>query len=271
MNPFKIISPTAATVPILVSVPHCGIDFPEDIRDEYDQALIQSPDDTDWYVDRLYDFVPSLGITMITAAYSRWVIDLNRDPDSKPLYNDGRIITELCPATTFLGEPLYKDKRREVSKEEVDRRFQLYYEPYHRKIKELLSELKARFGTVLLWDCHSIRQIVPTIQNDKFTDLILGDADERSASAALIEIALKGLSCTHYKLNHNTPFKGGTITRTFGQPAQNQHALQLEMTKVNYMDDTETKYDPARAGKMRALLSFTFQSLIKELTKSHNQ
>ena len=113
-EPFKIYSPTGPAVPILVSVPHCGVAFPDDIRSQYKASLIDAPDDTDWFVDRLYDFAPSMGMTMITATYSRWVIDLNRDPDSKPLYSDGRIITALCPSTTFLGEPLYIDNLLEA-------------------------------------------------------------------------------------------------------------------------------------------------------------
>jgi N-formylglutamate deformylase len=84
-----------------VSIPHCGTLFPKEIINDFDPALIKAPDDTDWFVDRLYDFAPSLGITMITAVFSRWVIDLNRHPDSKPLYNDGRIITELCHYTAI--------------------------------------------------------------------------------------------------------------------------------------------------------------------------
>src|SRR3954471_19733902 len=110
MVPYNIIPNTAAQVPILISVPHCGVEFPNDIEHDYNQTLIQSPDDTDWFVDRLYDFAPAMGITMITATYSRWVIDLNRDLESKPLYNDGRIITGLCPVTNFLGESLYTDQ-----------------------------------------------------------------------------------------------------------------------------------------------------------------
>ena len=124
MQPYKIIAPTSKQVPILVSVPHCGTFFPEEIRQEYKAELIHTPDDTDWFVDQLYDFAPSMGMTMITAVNNRWVIDLNRDQDSKPLYSDGRIITALCPTTTFLGEPLYKDERAEVKKEEVNRRLQ---------------------------------------------------------------------------------------------------------------------------------------------------
>lgn len=267
MSPFRVQQPTCSPVPILVSVPHCGVQFPEEIKTGFDTELMQSPDDTDWFVDQLYDFAPAMGMSMISAVYSRWVIDLNRDPDSKPLYTDGRIITALCPTTTFFGDPLYKDKRANVAEDDVQRRLTHYYYPYHQKIQELLTDIKNRFGKVLLWDCHSIRQVVPTIQKDKFPDLILGSADEKSASSDLIKSALKDLSSSSYGVCHNHPFKGGTITRTFGKPAENQHALQLEMCKVHYMDDTETKYEKARADKMRALLQRTLENLAEQLIR----
>lgn len=255
-------------VPLLVSVPHCGVAFPREIADDFDAALIQAPDDTDWFVDRLYDFAPAMGISMISAVYSRWVIDLNRDPERKPLYSDGRIITALCPTTTFLGEPLYRDHRTHVNEADVEARLQHYYWPYHRQLKSMLVELTTRFGKVLLWDCHSIRQVVPTIQKDKFPDLILGNADEKSASAELIQRALNNLGSETYELRHNHPFKGGYITRTYGQPASGWNALQLEMTKINYMDDSQRKYDKGRAGRMRELLKKTLGGLAEGLMKN---
>ena len=114
MDTYHVVHPSAPRVPILLSVPHCGTAFPDEIKDEYNAQLIAAPDDTDWYVDKLYSFAPSLGITMISAALSRWVIDLNRHPESKPLYNDGRIITGLCPVTNFLYHTLYRDNRLQV-------------------------------------------------------------------------------------------------------------------------------------------------------------
>ena len=130
MNPYKISSPKGTKVPILLSVPHCGIAFPDEIRKDFDPELSSKPDDTDWFVDTLYDFASSMGISMISAVYSRWVIDLNRDPESKPLYTDGRIITALCPTTDFFGKPIYIDQRKEVKQTEVDRRLTAYYYPY---------------------------------------------------------------------------------------------------------------------------------------------
>lgn len=267
MLPYKIQLPTADAIPIVISVPHCGTAFPDEIKNDFDQKLIAAPDDTDWFVDQLYDFAPSMGMTMISATYSRWVIDLNRDPQSKPLYSDGRIITGLCPTTNFLGQPLYNDKRTEVAKEEVERRLNAYYWPYHQQVENLLAELKLKFGKVLLWDCHSIRQIVPTIQAEKFPDLILGSADKTSAAPHLIDMALRCLGSDDYTLSHNSPFKGGYITRSFGKPSNAQHALQLEMCKVHYMDDTELNYDQSRATKMRGVLQKVFTQLADQLKK----
>lgn len=262
MEPFKLRFPTGNSVPILLSVPHCGTLFPDELKEAYDRTLSSQPDDTDWFVDKLYDFAPAMGITMISAVYSRWVIDLNRDPESKPLYSDGRIITGLCPTTDFFGHPIYEDQRNEVVQTEVARRLEKYYKPYHKKIEVLLADLKQQFGKVLLWDCHSIRHLVPTIQKNKFPDLTLGDVDGTSASPGLIEVALKGLEHSGFEVTHNYPFKGGYITRSFGKAAENQHALQLEMSKLKYMNDDELLYNDERADKMRSVLKGTFEQLI---------
>jgi N-formylglutamate deformylase len=267
MQPFKIIQPSTEPVPIIVSIPHCGTLFPEAFRSSFKSDLINAPEDTDWFVDKLYDFVPGMGIAMISAVYSRWIIDLNRDPSSKPLYTDGRIITGLCPTTTFTGEKLYVDERETVSDDDVSLRLEKYFNPYHDALEGLLSQARKKFGKVLLWDCHSILQEVPSIHPKKFPDLILGDNDGFAAGSFLTEIASKALiSGGAYSFENNFLFKGGYITRHYGNPEKHQHALQLEMTKVNYMDDSQTKYDATRAGKMRDQLRRTFEKLITVLS-----
>ncbi len=262
---FRVTPASGIEVPILLSVPHSGIAFPESLRGEFVDSLAAAPDDTDWYVDQLYDFAPEMGIAMISARISRWVIDLNRNPDEKPLYHDGRLITGLCPTTTFVGEPLYRDKRKQVSSKEVQQRLATYFKPYHDQVQLLLDGLLSRHGRVLLWDCHSIRQVVPSIQKEPFPDLILGTADGTSASPGLIEATLGVLDHSRYETRHNYPFKGGYITRHFGRPDIQQHALQLEMTKVNYMDASELSYNKARADEMRTLLKSVFEKLIDTL------
>jgi N-formylglutamate amidohydrolase len=263
--PYKIINSKGKKVPILLSVPHVGMDFPASVKDHFKAALIKNPDDTDFFVEKLYDFAPEMGITMIHATYSRWLIDLNRSPENKALYSDGRIITNLTPTTNFLGEAIYKNADYEPDSAEVEKRKELYFYPYYQKITSLLADLKSEFGQVLLWDAHSIRRSVPSIQKAPFPDLILGNNDEQSAAKALIEISLNGLKESGFEVTHNQPFKGGNITRHFGKPATNIHALQLEMTKDLYMDDTELEYHPQRAAKIRKMLQAIFEKLIIEL------
>lgn len=262
---FRLTAPTAPPVPILLSIPHCGTEFPEELKRHFKPELMKAPDDTDWFVQKLYDFAPAMGISVIYAHYSRWVIDLNRAPDDKPLYNDGRLITGLCPATTFKGELLYNDNRKTVEPAEVKRRLDAYYQPYHEQLRKKLFELKQRFGKVLLWECHSIRQHVETIHKGTIPDLVLGDADGTTASKEIINATEGILSRGKYKFSHNHPFKGGHITRHFGKPGEGTHALQLEMTKVNYMDDSETQFDETRARNMQTLLRKVFTKLIQHL------
>ena len=266
-QPYYLIEPTVSKVPIILSSPHSGIEFPDELKPYFRPELMAQPDDTDWFVHELYNFVPSLGITLIHAKYSRWVIDLNRTPESVPLYNDGRIITELVPKTDFRGNELYIDRKFISDDAEIARRKEIYYKPYYQKIEKLLAERVAEFGQVLLWDAHSIRRFVPTIQTAPFPDLILGDNDEKSANKELIEVALNGLKRGKYGVNHNSPFKGGNITRHFGKPANNVHALQLEMAKTNYMDDDELTFNEKRANEVRNVLRPTFEKIIMKLSR----
>lgn len=259
MKPYQILQSTGKTLPIVISIPHCGTNFPAEIKENYVENKVQDIDDTDWFLQDLYNFAPAMGITIIHANYSRWVIDLNRDPQSAPLYNDGRIITGLTTTTDFLGNPIYKPGK-EPNQDEVQRRLDVYYWPYYQQLQDLLDQRKKEFGKVILWDAHSIRRMVPTIRKEPFPEMILGDNDEKSADKKLIDATLNTLS-KGYQVNHNDPFKGGHITRYFGNPANHIHALQLERNKNLYMDDSERNFDINRANKMRELLKENFQRL----------
>lgn len=261
MELFDIIRPEADEVPVLIGFPHSGSHIPEELVSNYRQEAIDFIDDTDWFLPRLYEFAPSLGITQIRANYSRWVIDLNRDPKSIPLYNDGRLITGLCTSTNFLGAPIYKDDK-EPDADEVNRRLDKYFWPYYRAIQSTLDGFIQKFGYCILYDSHSIRSVVPSIQKERFPDMILGTASGKSASDAIIQKALTALRNGPYEVTYNYPFKGGHITRYFGRPEQGQHALQLERCKDLYMSNNEMDLDQSKADKMTATLKNLFESLI---------
>ncbi len=260
MDPFEVIHPNKNTLPILISIPHCGTLIPDNLKEDYNPGLIQFIDDTDWHVDRLYSFATELGITIIKSVFSRWVIDLNRSTNDQPLYNDGRIITGLVPTTNFKGEALYK--ATVPDKKEIENRILNYHKPYHDALSDILNAMQQKSDHVLLWEAHSIRQSVPTIFKGVLPDLNLGDNNGNSADKSLIQCVDHHFRSTDYSYHHNHPFKGGFITRNFGNPTNGIHALQLEMTKINYMNDGETIYDEVRAKTMQNVLKTTFSLLI---------
>lgn len=253
MELYRIHRPTTKRIPLIINSPHSGIAFPDELKDHYLPQHIERPDDADWHMPQLYNFANEIGATVMEANLCRWVIDLNRDPESAPLYNDGRLITGLCSTTTFEGDPIYKEGK-EPNKEEIDRRLKEYYWPYYQKLQELLDEIKEEFGHVLLYDLHSIRRKVNAISKEDFPDIVLGTADETSAHQDLIDIAVKNFEASPYTMTHNHPFKGGHITRYFGKPDKNQHALQVERSKDIYMNDNETEFSEERSEKLRAVL-----------------
>lgn len=264
--PYHIIEPTNPVVPFILSIPHCGVEFPSEIKHDYKEGLRKQPDDTDWFLQILYDFASEFGITIVHAKYSRWVIDLNRDPESAPLYNDGRLITGLTTSTDFLGNSIYREDSLIPDQKEVERRLETYYWPYYRQLEKLLEERKEQFGKSILWDAHSIRRVVKSIQKDPFPDMILGTNEGRSANQDIIDSGLKALRQGPFQVNYNDPFKGGHITRYFGKPENHVHALQLEMNKVLYMDDSELKYHPGRSERVIDILKNTFSDLIKTVS-----
>ncbi len=174
------------------------------------------------------------------------------------------MITDVVTVTDFNGNKIYKDAYV-PREEEIARRVELYHKPYHEKLAELLNETKNEFGKALLFDAHSIRKSVPGIQTEDFPELILGDNDARSASPELIKTTIDSLQNKGYEVSHNYPFKGGYITRSFGKPEENIHALQLEMCKTNYMDATETLYDEANAERIQVVLKETLLKHIETM------
>ncbi|MBK25676.1 MAG: N-formylglutamate deformylase [Halobacteriovorax sp.] len=249
--------------PILISVPHSGIRFPEEVRQYYKEHVLKHPEDTDWFIGELYDFAAELDIEIYEAPYSRYVIDLNRDPKSASLYKDGRSETSLVPRTNFLGDSIL---RNEIPDSEIERRLSEYYWPYYKAVEEKLSLRAQKFGRALLFDAHSIKRSVPTIRKEKFPDMILGSADQTSAKKETIDLALSSLRKSSFQVNHNDPFKGGHITRYFGGLNDKIEALQLEMSQDLYMDEETTTYLKEKAEKVRAVLIELFKSLKQELS-----
>jgi N-formylglutamate deformylase len=225
----------AGSVPLIMSIPHVGEAIPEAIRARMTAAghVIA---DTDWYLDRLYDFADALGISVIQATQSRYVIDLNRAPDGVPLY-PGASNTELVPLTSFANEPLYRTGSA-PDEAEVALRRETFWLPYHDRLAQELAAMTARFGVAVLFDCHSIRSQVPRFFEGRLPDFNLGTAAGESCDPVLrVRLTAALAADTRYTLAVDGRFKGGYITRRYGRPAAAVHAFQLELSLVTYMDE----------------------------------
>jgi N-formylglutamate deformylase len=249
------------TTPLLISFPHVGTVIPEALARRLTPAALALPD-TDWHVDRLYDFAPSLGAGTLVALQSRYVVDLNRDPAGDPLY-PGAENSELVPLTTFAREPIYRAGEAPDA-DEVAERLAHSFAPYHRALAEELEHLKQRFGFAVLWDAHSIASRVPRFFDGRLPDLNLGSARGKSAAPDLVRRVLTVLEAAHpFSAVLDGRFTGGHITRHYGRPAQNIHALQLEMAEIAYMDESPPyAYDPALAAPLKRVLEQVIRAIL---------
>ncbi len=237
---------------LLVSIPHSGTFVPPEIAVRMTGGARTLPD-TDWHVDRLYDFLGDMGASVLIATHSRYVVDLNRPADDSPLY-PGQTETGVCPVETFRGEPIWRPQQAPTL-DEVPERIRRYWQPYHDRLRTELDRLRALHGSVVLWDAHSIRSRVPRLFAGDLPVLNIGTNDGRSCdadlAARLLAYAVGIPKCTAVL---NGRFKGGYITRAYGNPASGINAVQLEFAQRSYMDEKSCEYLPDRARQIRASL-----------------
>ena len=251
MAPFKF---RGGRTPLLVSMPHTGTYLPEPLTRRMTPVALSLPD-TDWHLERLYDFLDELGASVLVATHSRYVVDLNRPPDNANLY-PGQDTTPLVPIDTFHRQPLYR-RGEEPTASEIAERVDTYWKPYHAKLAEELGRLRERYGYALLWDAHSIFSVVPRFFPGTLAELNLGTADGRSCASGTGEALMNKVA--GYSAVLNGRFKGGYITRTYGDPANAVHAVQLELSEATYMEESppfrfnEALADPLRP-QLRALI-----------------
>lgn len=260
MNDFNL---HRGNAPLLASLPHDGTAIPEAIASRMTPVAHRVPD-TDWHVGLLYDFAKELGASLIAPRWSRYVVDLNRPPDGHALY-PGWSETALVPVNTFAGEPLYLAGEMPDAKE-ITARVEQYWRPYHAALRDELERLRAQHGRAVLWDGHSIRSRVPVFFDGRLPDFNLGTANGASCSPALqarltdtLREHADGGDSSAYTHVVNGRFKGGYITRHYGQPDQGIDAVQLELAQCAYMDENSFAYQPDRTAGV--------QYVIRELLK----
>lgn len=248
--------------PLLVSMPHSGLNLTAEVQAGLTDQAKKLPD-TDWFIPELYEFLASLGVGFIKANYSRYVIDLNRPYDDKPLY--ATKTTGLFPDILFEESPVFVDgeapshEHKAFCKEHI-------WKPYHSTIEQELARLKAKFGYAILFDAHSIAAEVPMLFEGTLPDFNWGTNEGKACHEALANVVTQIVRPSYTQVL-NGRFKGGYITRHFGQPSDGIHAIQLELSQATYLNDELAKQSEYQLdGKKQPLITQQLKDVIEALT-----
>jgi N-formylglutamate deformylase len=236
--------------PLLLSIPHSGTYVPPAVATQLTPEARALPD-TDFHLDELYRFALNLGASFIMATHSRYVIDVNRPPDG-PNVRQGERVTGVCPVETFDGYPIHEPGGY-PDIDEIDARREAIWRPYHAQLAQEMQRIHQRHGVAVLWDAHSLRSQLPRYFEGSLPDINIGTHKGASCDGALSsELFRIASEAEGFTASLNGRFTGGYITRQYGRPAENMHALQCEITHRAYMDEhAPYRYRPDRASRIR--------------------
>ena len=239
-----------AQTPLLLTSPHSGSHYPQSFLDASRLDRHQIRQSEDMFVDALLAQAPSHGIGVLSANYPRAYVDLNRAPyeleqalfeDTLPSHIDrhsARAAAGLGTVPRLVAEntPIYDGK---LNFAEAEQRIETVYHPFHRKLEAALRGLQNRFGYAVLLDAHSMpSQATRLSANGRRIDFVLGDRHGRSCDARLADWLDAELTARGWQVSRNKPYAGGYITERYGRPADGVHAVQLEINRAIYMDET---------------------------------
>jgi len=247
-SPFTFIQGSS---PLLISMPHVGTRLTPEVESSLVESAKAVPD-TDWHLPILYAFAKEMGASLLIANYSRYVIDLNRSDDDQPLYVGAT--TGLFPSIFFDGSPLFQEGKaptQEIRQTYIEQ----IWRPYHQQLQTELSRIQDEYGYAMLFDAHSIRGEIPFLFDGHLPDLNLGTFNGQSCAPELAQQLIALCEASDYSAVLNGRFKGGFITRQYGQPTKKVHAVQLEMAQAIYMEEQlPFAYDEVKAAKLQLLL-----------------
>jgi N-formylglutamate amidohydrolase len=247
--PYTIMPPRGADTPLVLDSPHSGRWFPSDLPLAVSEHDLREPEDH--FVDELFGGAPDHGAALLAASFSRAYVDPNRHPGDVDLdLLDGpwphdwqpsgkaRIGKAVVWRTIDDGRPIYT---RRLSAAEVAHRIDAWLRPYQRALAGLLDDAHARHGVVVHLNCHSMQSVAGPMGEGRAgnprADIVLGDRDGTTCSAALTAHVHAVLSGLGYEVKVNDPFKGVELVRAFADPARGRHSLQVELNKRLYMDE----------------------------------
>ncbi|RYY81840.1 MAG: N-formylglutamate amidohydrolase [Comamonadaceae bacterium] len=263
------------SAPLVLDSPHSGVLYPDDFGHGCDPLLLRQAEDT--HVEKLYDFAPGLGVAWIEALFPRSYLDANRNVTeldvrllegkwTEPVETDPALLSKvrlgkgLIWSMTDDGLPIYA---RKLTVDEVQRRIDQCWRPYHAAVAQAISAAHARHGYSIHLNCHSMPAVSSSHSTDfpglVHADFVIGDRDGTSAGEALSRRLCELLRGFGYDVAYNHPYKGVELVRRYGDPAGHRHSIQVEINRKLYMDERTLEpnagFDTLRAN-LRKMVEF---------------
>jgi N-formylglutamate amidohydrolase len=230
--------------PVILSVPHAGRVYDPVLVAQLRVPLNAILPLEDRYADRLTEAAAAAGFPMIIAQVPRLAIDLNRAPDDldpvsirggfargAPTSAKARAGLGLIPTRLWGVGALW---RAPFERGDIDARLRDAHAPYHAALASALATARVRWGSAILIDLHSM----PPIKDDNAPDIVIGDRFGTSASSRLTAVAESVFQSAGLRTAINAPYAGGYIVSRHAKPHANVHALQVEIDRRLYLDDT---------------------------------
>ncbi len=243
---------------VILAMPHSGDYIPANIWNRLNDTGKKCAD-TDWHIPKLYEnLLPQANI--IKANFHRYVIDVNRAPDNTNLYLEHNS-TALCPITDFQGNNIWLPGK-EPTEDDITTLITQFYTPYHQALRGMIDKIFAKYGFVILYDCHSIRSRLPFLFSGELPALNIGTNDGKSCASAIEQCVLDICVQSPFSYVLNGRFRGGWTTRHYGKPQHNIHAIQMEIAQSAYMNECEPwQYDASAAKQLRDILAIILARL----------
>ncbi len=261
MRAFDRVDPTGPETPVIVEVPHAGLDLAPPFLEPLAAPARSIARDADLYVDALYDGAAAAGATVLVGRLSRYVIDLNRseaDVDSDVVEGgrtDVRLQHGLVWRTTSDGD---RALTRRLSAAELEERLRTVWRPYHRELAEAVERKRARFGVAVILAAHSMpsaerggrASVVGREAHDaeRRADVVPGTRGRRSAAPELIDAVESHARRQGWSVRHDDPYAGGYTTQHYGRPSERVHAVQVELARRLYLDEVTLRPLPSFDG-----------------------
>jgi len=235
---------TTTPSPVLVEVPHSGLQVPPEVESEIDATPSAMLRDSDIYVDQLYQRAPENGATLLVSRVSRYVVDLNRGPEdvdsaAVPKHPKARHVPArgvVWRARTD-GTPLL---RSPLTVAQFGRRIELFYEPYHRTLREVAAQIREQHGQVVILAAHSMPSTGRRTMGGgevRRADIVPGTRGRSTADGRIIDLVDSHFRDAGLSVQHDKPYRGGWTTSTYGAPKRGQHAIQIELNRALYVDE----------------------------------